>query len=788
MLIKRMLAVFSAITIMGTCSVCMGRSYMFRAYADSETVSDAESETCGVIVSLSSASDPIPEGIKAKLVKETGEETSVIAEWEISQDSPKEITNLEYSEDIRYKILIDEQPDDYLLPSVTDVILNKKGDTDRIALCGAGYTRIFVANWGISDGIGFNQKIVSISSSMTAISAATKKQCEYFYIVDDKGTRYCDCGITMIPDGHYRAVVKPAEGYRFVKRNAEAASAIVDMQMFEKNFDLSYFDQDFENGIEFNVSNGEADKLLNFYIESAPTETNCCTADISVVDSETGELLEGFVFDITNKRTIEESSIKWTSASDSPMKFDKLSTLGYEYTVTSVYVPLQYELSKYETKFEFSEYGEHKDIVINAERVMTDEEAAAVKKVVLPDETPVPIDDKHCAVTVGAISAANGTPIKGATGTLYKKVNKEKIEILEWDAEKEPVKTINDIEFDKNAEYYVKLAGSSEYYRFEDIKLNFTKGGSTDKVVQCMYPYYMRKVPCELSCGIISNGNSLSTGYNGCTGFDITDTKGYRYAYNPTSVIVLPDGDYNIKPRITSKYRAVPLISEMAGVFIYKDATAEKYLENNVESCQNGVNFTVKDGEADKDIRFYTQDIPTSENACSATITVVDEATGKPVEGVKLSLYSPSFNYGKAIWNTSDTPEIKLDDLRFINDEYSISIKQIPDGYTQKEKKIEFKFTEFGQHEDVVIKLERKSLSGDANCDGTVDLADAVLIMQSISNPSRYGIKGDDERRITDEGLKNADCCNTGDGVTNADALAIQKYKLSLVDSLPVEN
>ena len=71
----------------------------------------------------------------------------------------------------------------------------------------------------------------------------------------------------------------------------------------------------------------------------------------------------------------------------------------------------------------------------------------------------------------------------------------------------------------------------------------------------------------------------------------------------------------------------------------------------------------------------------------------------------------------------------------------------------------------------------KPDLTGDANCDGNVDMSDAVLIMQSLANPSKY--------KLTDQGSKNADCYNVGDGVTNADALAIQKYKLSLINELP---
>ncbi len=74
---------------------------------------------------------------------------------------------------------------------------------------------------------------------------------------------------------------------------------------------------------------------------------------------------------------------------------------------------------------------------------------------------------------------------------------------------------------------------------------------------------------------------------------------------------------------------------------------------------------------------------------------------------------------------------------------------------------------------------------GDSNCDGTVDMSDAVLIMQSLSNPDKYGLGGTSETAITEKGLKNADVSGNGDGITNDDALTIQKFKLNLISSLP---
>lgn len=67
-------------------------------------------------------------------------------------------------------------------------------------------------------------------------------------------------------------------------------------------------------------------------------------------------------------------------------------------------------------------------------------------------------------------------------------------------------------------------------------------------------------------------------------------------------------------------------------------------------------------------------------------------------------------------------------------------------------------------------------LIGDANCDGTVDLADATAIIQHIGNEARYA--------LSEQGFINADCTDDGK-VTGADALAIQKLEAKQISKLP---
>lgn len=68
--------------------------------------------------------------------------------------------------------------------------------------------------------------------------------------------------------------------------------------------------------------------------------------------------------------------------------------------------------------------------------------------------------------------------------------------------------------------------------------------------------------------------------------------------------------------------------------------------------------------------------------------------------------------------------------------------------------------------------------SGDANCDGQLDMADAVLVMQSFANPDKYGENGSAENHLTELGIFNADM--NDDGLTVGDAQAIQELLLGL--------
>ena len=70
------------------------------------------------------------------------------------------------------------------------------------------------------------------------------------------------------------------------------------------------------------------------------------------------------------------------------------------------------------------------------------------------------------------------------------------------------------------------------------------------------------------------------------------------------------------------------------------------------------------------------------------------------------------------------------------------------------------------------------TLIGDTNEDEEVNLADAVLIMQNLANPTKY--------KITEQGKINGDVDETGDGITPNDAFKIQQYVLGIISTLTI--
>lgn len=67
---------------------------------------------------------------------------------------------------------------------------------------------------------------------------------------------------------------------------------------------------------------------------------------------------------------------------------------------------------------------------------------------------------------------------------------------------------------------------------------------------------------------------------------------------------------------------------------------------------------------------------------------------------------------------------------------------------------------------------------GDANCDGNVDISDAVMVKCYLINNKKF--------TLSKQGLLNSDVQSSGNGVNAQDAVTIQKYVIKSITKLPV--
>ena len=173
----------------------------------------------------------------------------------------------------------------------------------------------------------------------------------------------------------------------------------------------------------------------------------------------------------------------------------------------------------------------------------------------------------------------------------------------------------------------------------------------------------------------------------------------------------------------------------------YRVETQEKFYQQYIEAIANG---TAAPPDVDGNGIIETLDAEYAASYFNCLDTGKFGDTAIPADVIKRIETLCDFHPDGRIGQKYDMLMAILYVERVVNSEQSISAKYSED-----------------------LEKER---SGDANADGELTMADAVMIMQSYVNPEKY--------HITEEGRYNADIHNTGDGVTPMDALAIQEKLL----------
>ncbi|HNZ98335.1 hypothetical protein [Ruminococcus sp.] len=112
-----------------------------------------------------------------------------------------------------------------------------------------------------------------------------------------------------------------------------------------------------------------------------------------------------------------------------------------------------------------------------------------------------------------------------------------------------------------------------------------------------------------------------------------------------------------------------------------------------------------------------------------------------------------------------------IEEMDETSDNYIERLNEYAGRLTSAKNMLPVKFSPDGIFESLGFDADVER-SGDANNDGSTDLADAIYIMQSLANPDKY--------QLSPLGKFNGDVEDTGNGITNYDALEIQSRLLNL--------
>ncbi len=172
---------------------------------------------------------------------------------------------------------------------------------------------------------------------------------------------------------------------------------------------------------------------------------------------------------------------------------------------------------------------------------------------------------------------------------------------------------------------------------------------------------------------------------------------------------------------------------------------------------------------SDKDIKVYVALDTRVETSMGAVPEWLNgwTKTGEQAENnadVKFDIYEKSYKAGETVTLGTNSTNYNV-----VN--YTVFVKEdktepVATTTTTQTTTITIENPVSSETTTTAVVPEGKTLLGDANEDGSVDIADATAIVQHMGNPDEYG--------LSEQGKINADIVNPGDGVTGADAVVLQ--------------
>jgi len=237
-------------------------------------------------------------------------------------------------------------------------------------------------------------------------------------------------------------------------------------------------------------------------------------------------------------------------------------------------------------------------------------------------------------------------------------------------------------------------------------------------------------------------------GYGNLT---ITDKDGnYYYQRQYTGEMALPDGDYHAEFNFFDY--PVTFVDPDSD---FAEMVKENYPDAQFEDLTNGIDFSVVNGKPDRELFLNFGPLENSGNTIN--VNCYDSITGKPIEGVKLSLIEAPYSYAKKTsWTSDGTTKVFNDLYRTGYDCYKVVVDEVPEGYIKSSRDqgvgfgyaynystvFDFYFTPYEGEKNLSFNVltwpDKQPYTGD--CTYTVMQGNSV-VLSGIKSGELFGIK-----------------------------------------------
>ena len=237
-------------------------------------------------------------------------------------------------------------------------------------------------------------------------------------------------------------------------------------------------------------------------------------------------------------------------------------------------------------------------------------------------------------------------------------------------------------------------------------------------------------------------------GYGNLT---ITDKDGnYYYQRQYTGEMALPDGDYHAEFNFFDY--PVTFVDPDSD---FAEMVKENYPDAQFEDLTNGIDFSVVNGKPDRELLLNFGPLENSGNTIN--VNCYDSITGKPIEGVKLSLIEAPYSYAKKTsWTSDGTTKVFTDLYRTGYDCYKVVVDEVPEGYIKSSRDqgvgfgyaynystvFDFYFTPYEGEKNLSFNVltwpDKQPYTGD--CTYTVMQGNSV-VLSGIKSGELFGIK-----------------------------------------------